>query len=66
MSFNIPVAFPKDAVSMGLGEVVSCHGLRQLRLAETEKYAHVTYFFNGGLEEPLPEKTAFLCLRRAR
>lgn len=35
-SFNIPVAFPKDAVSMGLGEVVSRHGLRQLRLAETE------------------------------
>ena len=51
-SFNIPVAFPKDAVSMGLGEVVSRHGLRQLRLAETEKYAHVTYFFNGGVEEP--------------
>ena len=51
-SFNIPVAFPKEAVSMGLGEVVSRKGLRQLRLAETEKYAHVTYFFNGGVEEP--------------
>ena len=51
-SFNIPVAFPKEAVSMGLGEVVSRQGLKQLRLAETEKYAHVTYFFNGGLEEP--------------
>lgn len=51
-SFNIPVAFPKVAVSMGLGEVVSRHGMKQLRLAETEKYAHVTYFFNGGLEEP--------------
>ena len=51
-SFNIPVAFPKEAVTMGLGEVVSRQGLRQLRLAETEKYAHVTYFFNGGVEEP--------------
>ncbi len=51
-SFNIPVAFLKEAVSMGLGEVVSRKGLRQLRLAETEKYAHVTYFFNGGVEEP--------------
>ena len=51
-SFSIPVAFPKEAVSKGLGEVVSRMGLRQLRLAETEKYAHVTYFFNGGVEEP--------------
>ena len=49
-SFGIPVAFPKEAVSMGLGEVVSRAGLRQLRLAETEKYAHVTFFFNGGTE----------------
>lgn len=51
-SFTIPVAFPKDAVTGGLGETVSRLGLRQLRLAETEKYAHVTYFFNGGREEP--------------
>lgn len=50
--FDIPVAFPKEAVSLGLGETVSRAGLRQLRLAETEKYAHVTYFFNGGVEEP--------------
>ena len=50
--FTFPVAYPKEAVHMGLGEVVSRTGLRQLRLAETEKYAHVTYFFNGGREEP--------------
>ncbi|HJA79150.1 MAG TPA: 2,3-bisphosphoglycerate-independent phosphoglycerate mutase [Candidatus Desulfovibrio intestinavium] len=50
--FTFPVAFPKETVRMGLGEIVSLAGLRQLRLAETEKYAHVTYFFNGGREEP--------------
>lgn len=51
-TFNIPVAFPKEAITLGLGEAVSRAGLQQLRLAETEKYAHVTYFFNGGEEEP--------------
>lgn len=51
-SFRIPVAFPKESAALGLGEVVSQQGLAQLRLAETEKYAHVTYFFNGGVEEP--------------
>ncbi len=51
-SFTLPVAFPKQSLSMGLGEVVSTWGYKQLRLAETEKYAHVTYFFNGGREEP--------------
>ncbi|WP_291440151.1 2,3-bisphosphoglycerate-independent phosphoglycerate mutase [Desulfovibrio sp.] len=51
-SFSLPVAFPKEAVDQGLGQVVSRQGMRQLRLAETEKYAHVTYFFNGGVEEP--------------
>lgn len=51
-SFDIPVAYPKEAVGEGLGEIISKANLRQLRLAETEKYAHVTYFFNGGIEEP--------------
>jgi len=37
-----------------LGEIVSAAGKRQLRIAETEKYAHVTYFFNGGIEKPFP------------
>jgi 2,3-bisphosphoglycerate-independent phosphoglycerate mutase len=46
------VAFEPQNLNNILGEVISKHGLRQLRTAETEKYAHVTYFFNGGLEEP--------------
>jgi len=50
----LPVAFPPKALDRILGEEVSGHGLRQLRIAETEKYAHVTYFFNGGREEPYP------------
>ena len=51
-ALTIPVAFPDQDIPMVLGEVVSRAGLRQLRLAETEKYAHVTYFFNGGVEKP--------------
>lgn len=50
----LPAAFPGMEVPEPLGAVVSRAGLGQLRLAETEKYAHVTYFFNGGLEEALP------------
>jgi len=53
-SFSLPVAFPKVPLHRGLGEVVSQMGEKQLRIAETEKYAHVTYFFNGGVENPLP------------
>jgi 2,3-bisphosphoglycerate-independent phosphoglycerate mutase len=52
--FTLPVVFPPQSLSNILGEVVSGNGLRQLRIAETEKYAHVTYFFNGGREEPFP------------
>jgi 2,3-bisphosphoglycerate-independent phosphoglycerate mutase len=48
--YPLPVAFPNLPPSGSLGEVVSAAGLRQLRIAETEKYAHVTFFFNGGLE----------------
>jgi 2,3-bisphosphoglycerate-independent phosphoglycerate mutase len=51
-SLKLAVAFPKDDISESFGEVVAAHGLTQLRCAETEKYAHVTYFFNGGREEP--------------
>ena len=50
--FDFPVAFPEREVRQVLAEVVAAHGLRQLHAAETEKYAHVTYFFNGGREEP--------------
>lgn len=50
----VPAAFVSENIKNGLGEVVSSLGLKQLRIAETEKYAHVTYFFNGGREEPFP------------
>ncbi len=50
--FNIPVAFPSERPNNTLGQVLSNLGLRQLRIAETEKYAHVTFFFNGGREHP--------------
>lgn len=49
---RVGVAFEPQNLSHILGEVISGHGLKQFRTAETEKYAHVTYFFNGGLEEP--------------
>lgn len=52
-TFNLPVAFPPEFVKVPMGEVVSRAGLRQLRIAETEKYPHVTYFFNGGEEKVL-------------
>ena len=49
---KVDVAFHPQNLSNILGEVVANHGLKQFRTAETEKYAHVTYFFNGGLEDP--------------
>jgi 2,3-bisphosphoglycerate-independent phosphoglycerate mutase len=48
------VAFPPQSLANSLGEVLGARGLRQLRIAETEKYAHVTFFLNGGREEPFP------------
>lgn len=53
-SFNLPVAFPPREPRNILGEIASREGIRQLRIAETEKYAHVTYFFNGGEERKFP------------
>jgi 2,3-bisphosphoglycerate-independent phosphoglycerate mutase len=50
--FHLPLAFPPTDLRDTIGEVVSQAGLHQLRVAETEKYAHVTYFLNGGREEP--------------
>lgn len=50
--FSFPIAFPPQTLTHILGEELSHHGLHQLRIAETEKYAHVTYFFNGGEEKP--------------
>ena len=51
-SFPYPTLFSKEAPHNTLAEVISHAGLRQLHTAETEKYAHVTFFFNGGIEEP--------------
>ncbi|WP_431193316.1 2,3-bisphosphoglycerate-independent phosphoglycerate mutase [Trichocoleus desertorum] len=51
-SLQVLVAFEPQNLSNILGEVIASHGLHQFRTAETEKYAHVTYFFNGGIEEP--------------
>jgi 2,3-bisphosphoglycerate-independent phosphoglycerate mutase len=51
---DLPVAFAPTRVEDTLGQVVSGAGLRQLRVAESEKYAHVTYFFNGGRSQPFP------------
>ncbi len=50
--FDVPVAYPPDRLQNVFGEYISGLGLQQLRIAETEKYAHVTFFFNGGREEP--------------
>ena len=51
---NVLVAWPRLAVKNGLGEYLSSLGMTQLRIAETEKYAHVTFFFNGGVETQYP------------
>jgi 2,3-bisphosphoglycerate-independent phosphoglycerate mutase len=52
--FGLPVAFHAEMPRQILAELVAGHGMTQLRIAETEKYAHVTFFFNCGLEEPFP------------
>jgi 2,3-bisphosphoglycerate-independent phosphoglycerate mutase len=57
---NVPAAFPPQSVTGGFGEYLSARGLKQLRIAETEKYAHVTYFFNGGVEQPYPGEDRIL------
>jgi len=58
--FAFPVAFPEQSVDQVLAEVLAEHGVRQLHTAETEKYAHVTYFFNGGREEEFDGETRVL------
>src|SRR5699024_6531464 len=51
---NLDIAFKPESLTNTLGEYVASKGLKQLRIAETEKYAHVTFFFNGGVEAPNP------------
>ncbi|HEY3268067.1 MAG TPA: 2,3-bisphosphoglycerate-independent phosphoglycerate mutase [Armatimonadota bacterium] len=58
--FGLPVAFPSSQLSNTLSDVLAAHGLKQLRIAETEKYPHVTYFFNGGDEVPSPGEDRYL------
>lgn len=59
-TFGLPVAYPPQTLEHILAEVLSEAGLRQLHIAETEKYAHVTFFFNGGREAPYPNEQRIL------
>jgi 2,3-bisphosphoglycerate-independent phosphoglycerate mutase len=58
--FDLPCAYAPEPIHNGFGEYISSLGLKQLRIAETEKYAHVTYFFNGGREQPYPGEDRIL------
>jgi 2,3-bisphosphoglycerate-independent phosphoglycerate mutase len=58
---GVKVLFEKDNLEKTLGEVVSNAGKKQIRIAETEKYPHVTFFFSGGREEPFPGESRLLC-----
>ena len=51
---NVEVAFKPESLTNTFGEYISKQGMTQLRIAETEKYAHVTFFFNGGVEKAYP------------
>ena len=59
-SFKYPVLFRKDSPKNTLAEVIAKEGLKQLHTAETEKYAHVTFFLNGGIDEPYENETRVL------
>jgi 2,3-bisphosphoglycerate-independent phosphoglycerate mutase len=58
---NVKVLYEKDNLNNTLGEVISVAGLKQIRIAETEKYPHVTFFFSGGREEPFPGEQRLMC-----
>lgn len=58
--YGCPVVFGSQTLEMGLGETVAAAGLSQMRIAETEKYPHVTYFFNGGVEQPYKGEDRFI------
>ena len=60
VGFHLPCAYTPEPIRNGFGEYISNLGLRQLRIAETEKYAHVTYFFSGGREQPYPGEDRIL------
>lgn len=58
---NVNIIFDKDNLDNTLGEALSKAGKKQIRMAETEKYPHVTFFFSGGREQPLPGESRILC-----
>ncbi|HEX6890409.1 MAG TPA: 2,3-bisphosphoglycerate-independent phosphoglycerate mutase, partial [Chryseolinea sp.] len=58
---DVKTIFDKDNLEKTLGEVVSAVDKRQIRIAETEKYPHVTFFFSGGREQPFPGESRILC-----
>jgi 2,3-bisphosphoglycerate-independent phosphoglycerate mutase len=60
VTFDLPAAFPPPVHTHILADVMAAHGLRNLRIAETEKYAHVTFFFNGGVEKEYPGERRIL------
>jgi 2,3-bisphosphoglycerate-independent phosphoglycerate mutase len=59
-NFSLPVVIPPESLENILANVMAAMNLRNLRVAETEKYAHVTYFFNGGVEQPFPGEDRLL------
>ncbi|MCI1274407.1 MAG: 2,3-bisphosphoglycerate-independent phosphoglycerate mutase [Clostridiaceae bacterium] len=59
-NLTLPIAFPKEHLVNILGDVLEANGINQFRTAETEKYAHVTFFFNGGVEQAQPHETRAL------
>jgi 2,3-bisphosphoglycerate-independent phosphoglycerate mutase len=59
-TFGLPAAFPPEALRNIVADVLAAAGVKNLRIAETEKYAHVTYFFNGGVEKPWPGEDRIL------
>ncbi|CAD5290044.1 MULTISPECIES: 2,3-bisphosphoglycerate-independent phosphoglycerate mutase [unclassified Imperialibacter] len=58
---DVKVLFDKDNLTNTIGEVLAAHGKKQIRIAETEKYPHVTFFFSGGREEPFDGEKRLLC-----
>jgi len=59
-NFNLPIVIPPESMANILANVMGARNMRNLRVAETEKYAHVTYFFNGGVEQPFPGEDRIL------
>ena len=59
--YELPLVIPPESMDNILANVLGAHQLRNLRVAETEKFAHVTYFFNGGIEVPFPGEERILC-----